>query len=646
MEPRVAYLFARYPVPSQTFCDSEILALEELGLSLEIHATSPPRSTFRHERLARLAAETCYLPPGKLLRSHELRARQWPSEWVSEHAARYPDHAIPAKARHALVLADTLQRRGVPHVHAHFSGHAAHVARLLKKLSGITYSFTAHAQDFMVDLGSEPLLRELCSEAEFVVAVSDWSRDLLRETCPESAERIIRIYNGISPGDFSVGAEPSDRERPRIVSIGRLIEFKGFQHLIAACEKLHTRAIPFDCTLVGDGPWRERLEAQVAAAGLEDRVRFAGLLTLEEVKRTLRESDVFALGSVIDGNGACDVLPTVILEAMATGLPIVSTTLAGVPEMVEHGTTGLLAAPGDERGLADALAQVLGSRELRESMGEAGRKRVSEHFASAHTAPALRERLLAAATRPGAAVPPAAPAVAWWIDRWPPRRHERLDRELRYLARTHPTIPILAGELAGTFQPTARGADLTLATHVELLPDGVVLESEWLADAALRERVDALRTELPSFFGGEACYVAARRAAHLVALLRKRGIRRLHAARATGVLVAWLAKRLDPSLCVSFALDRRSAGSRRAFARLCRDLDLGAVSDDLLFQTLRGECGDDLPLVTPLPSAPGSPPRLPPLRPVAGWLRPARGPNLERGVSLAAWVERLSEPHE
>ena len=646
MEPRVAYLFARYPVPSQTFCDSEMLALEKLGLSLEIHATSPPRSTFRHERLARLAAETCYLPPGKLLRSHELRARPWPPDWMDAHVARYPDHAVPAKARHALALADTLQRRGVAHVHAHFSGHAAHVAHLLEKISGITYSFTAHAQDFMVDLGSEPLLRELCGEAEFVVAVSNWSRDLLRETCPASAERIIRIYNGIEPGDFSQATEPTDRGCPRIVSIGRMIEFKGFHHLISACEKLNARAVPFECTLVGDGPWRERLEGHVAAAGLEGRVHFAGLLTLDEVKRTLRDSDVFALASVVDEIGACDVLPTVILEAMATGLPIVSTTLAGVPEMVEDGVTGLLAEPGDERALADALARVLGSQELRRNMGDAGRKRVTEHFASARTAPALRERLLAAATRPGTAVPPPAPPVAWWVDRWPPRRSERLDRELRHMAAAHPTIPILVGELAGTFEPTARRADRALATHVEVLPDGVVLESEWLADAELRERVDALRSELPSFFTGEACYVAARRAAHVVRLLRKRGIRRLHAARATGVLVAWLAKRLDPALRVSFTLDRRSAGSRRAFARLCRDLDLGAVSDDLLFQTVRGECGDDLPLVAPLPAAPGGRPQLPPLRPVAGWIRPAQGPNLERGLSLDAWLERLTEPCE
>jgi glycosyltransferase involved in cell wall biosynthesis len=642
VEPRVAYLFARYPVPSQTFCDSEILALEALGLSLEIQATSPPRSTFRHERLARLRAETCYLPPGRILRSHELRAKRWPPDGVAEHARRHPDHAVATRARHALALADALRRRGVAHVHAHFAGHAAHVAYLMKAISGISYSFTAHAQDFMVDLDSESLLGELCGEAEFVVAVSDWSRDLLRQTCPDSADRILRIYNGIDPSDFSEPAALGERERPHIVSIGRLIEFKGFHHLIAACAELDRRGVAFECTLVGEGPWRERLEAQVAEAGLQERVHFAGLLTLEEVKRTLREADVFALGSVVDQIGACDVLPTVILEAMATGLPVVSTTLAGVPEMVEDGVTGLLAPPGDAHRLADALAGMLGSRDLRRGMGEAGRKRVAEHFASAHTAPVLRERLLAAATRPGAPVPPAPPAVAWWIDQWPPRRSERLDREMRHLARTRPDLPILAGHLDERFEPTARGADLALATHVELLPDGIVLESGWLADPELRERVHELRAELPSFFGGEEFYQAARRAAHLIGLLRRRGIRSLHAARATGILVAWLAKRLDPGLCVSFALDRRSAGSRRAYARLCRSLDLGAVSDDLLFQTIRDECGDEIPLVTPIPAPPGGLPRLPPLRPIAGWLSPAKGPQLERGITLDGWLERLT----
>jgi glycosyltransferase involved in cell wall biosynthesis len=645
--PRIAYLFARYPIPSQTFCDTEMLALEALGLDLEIDATSPPKQSFRHERLARLRAELHLLPPPRIVRVHALLAEQggrWPKGAVADYETRHgTDAGARTLARQALALAVGLERRGVAHVHAHFASHAAKVALLLKRVAGFPFSMTAHAQDFMVDLGSDELLREICREAEFVVAVSDWSRDRLRATCPESADKIVRVYNGIDPDEFPEQAALPERARPRIVDVGRLIEFKGHHFLVDACAELQRRGMEFECSIVGEGPWREPLEARIRAAGLGERVCLAGLRSQAEVKRLLLESDVFALPSIVDAQGACDVLPTVILEAMASGLPVVSTRLAGVPELVAEGATGLLAEPGDAVGLADALAKLLGSRELRRSLGEAGRKRLEERFASARSAPALAERFLVSAARSPERRRGAEPraSFAWLVDSWPPPPHEALDRELREVASRYPEAPILACALDERFEPTARRVDLGLATRVEFLPDGIVLEAGWLADAAGRAAVDALRERVPGFFSGEAFYLEARRALWIADALRRRGIRHLHAARASGLLCAWLVKQLA-GVGVSFALDRRSAASRRSYARLCRDLDFGAVDHVLLLETLRAECGEALPLVLPLPRPRGAPPALPPLRPLRGWLRPAQGPNLERGVSLEAWLERIA----
>jgi hypothetical protein len=333
----------------------------------------------------------------------------------------------------------------------------------------------------------------------------------------------------------------------------------------------------------------------------------------------------------------------VILEAMACGLPVVSTRLAGVPELVEEGATGFLAEPGDASGLADGLDRVLASRELRRSLGEAGRKRLEERFASERSAPALRERLLASGARSPHRARGARPAArfAWLAPCWPGAGG--LERELRQVAASHPEVPLFVAALGEGFEPTARGADLELATRLEPLPDGIVLEAAWLADAAARERVDALREQVPSFFSGEDYYREARRALWIAGALERRGIGHLHAARAGALLCAWLVKKLL-GVRVSFALDRRGAASRRAYARLCRDLDFGAVSDDLLFETLRAECGADLPLVAPLPRPRGAPPALPPLRPLRGWLRPAQGPNLERDVAFEAWLARIAAP--
>jgi glycosyltransferase involved in cell wall biosynthesis len=227
--PRIAYLFARYPIPSQTFCDTEMLALEALGLDLEIDATSPPKSTFRHERLAKLQAELHVLPPVRIVRVHALRAERegrFPTALVADYDGRYGrDAGGRTLARQALALAPGLAQRGVAHVHAHFASHAAKVALFLKRIAGFPFSMTAHAQDFMVDLGSDDLLREIAREAEFVVAVSDWSRDRLRATCPNSADKIVRVYNGIDPAEFPDQAPLTATARPRILSVARLIEF-------------------------------------------------------------------------------------------------------------------------------------------------------------------------------------------------------------------------------------------------------------------------------------------------------------------------------------------------------------------------------------------------------------------------------------
>src|SRR5437870_10034481 len=180
----------------------------------------------------------------------------------------------------------------------------------------------------------------MCREAAFVVTVSDYSRELLVHKCPDAAGKIYRIYNGIDLRKFQPGPPRSPALRPRILSIGRLIEFKGFRELIAACAELKKRGIQFECEIIGDGPLLGALQNAIAAAGLDGIVRLPGALPQEEVVCRLADCDVFALACIVDREGASDILPTVILEAMASARPIVSTRLAAVPERSEERRVG------------------------------------------------------------------------------------------------------------------------------------------------------------------------------------------------------------------------------------------------------------------------------------------------------------------
>ncbi|MFV1996339.1 MAG: glycosyltransferase family 4 protein, partial [Verrucomicrobiales bacterium] len=408
--PRIAYLFSRYPVVSQTFCDSEMLALEKAGTRIVIGSINPPKTAFRHERLANLEAEVLYPPPSAALKARfELAGRRGGEGWEAlaalqeDHEERYgPEFKAATRARNGLYFAELFARLGVGHVHVHFANRATHTALFIARYAGIPFSFTAHARDFMVDLGSDELLGELCAEASFVVAVSDFTRDMLRESYPESAEKIVRIYNGIVLEDFPARRGPRVPGEPlRVISVGRMVQFKGFEHVIEACALLMHEGLPVQCTIVGDGPRRALLHALAERLGLGEQIRFTGVMSQEEIKRELAASDAFVLPCVMDDDGASDILPTVIMEAMAVGLPVISTGLAGVKEMMEHEKTGLLVAPEDDADLAGAIRRLAENEELCGRFGAAGREKAGELFRLEDTSGQLAARFQSALAAAG-----------------------------------------------------------------------------------------------------------------------------------------------------------------------------------------------------------------------------------------------------
>lgn len=394
---RLGYLYSRYPVLSQTFCDTEMLELERRGIELAIASMYPPKTPVRHEYLARFRAPVHYAPEKSVLEDLVRKAKRkgrWPEQLIAEHERKYgPDYKAPLRARNALFFVDLFEREKVGHVHVHFANRAAHTALFVKAISGIPFSVTAHGQDFMTDLGNEELLCEICAGAEFVAAETDYSRDLLAHRCRTSASKIIRVYNGIELEKFPPVANAAiSSGLVRLLSIGRLVAFKGFDILIEACAELRRNRIPFACEIIGDGPLREELEARIALNDLSENVRLSGEQSQDYVLKALAACDIFVLAAKVDDRGASDVFPTVIAEAMTSAKPVVSTIVAGIPELVAHGETGRLVPPDDPVALAAEIAGLIHDPELRGRLGTSGRARIAEHFTIQRTIEPLLQR--------------------------------------------------------------------------------------------------------------------------------------------------------------------------------------------------------------------------------------------------------------
>ncbi|MFN2623910.1 MAG: glycosyltransferase family 4 protein, partial [Chthoniobacterales bacterium] len=207
---RLGYLYSRYPVLSQTFCDMEMLELERRGFELVVGSIHPPLTSIRHPHTRALKAPVHYAPPAPIVRLWEEKVRKenrWPHELVDAHERKYgAEVKASTRARNASYFAELFGREGVDHFHVHFANRAAHTALFLKAMSGIPFSITAHGQDFMADLGNDALLCEICEAAEFVAVETEYSRGLMQARCPNAAQKIHRVYNGMDLTNF-VGAD-------------------------------------------------------------------------------------------------------------------------------------------------------------------------------------------------------------------------------------------------------------------------------------------------------------------------------------------------------------------------------------------------------------------------------------------------------
>ncbi len=411
---KIAYLVNQYPKVSHTFIRREILALERQGLSVSRFAlrgwdadVKGEEDLAERDRTRHILREGVPALLARALRrgvAHPRRAwRALRSAWrMSRQAERpWPYHLMYFVE--ACTLADWLEQEGVEHVHAHFGTNSTEVAQLAHLMGGPSYSFTVHGPEEF-DKPRFLHLDQKIRDAAFVVAISSYGRSQLWRWLPADEWGKVSVVHCALEGSFFQRAEEvAAQPVPRMVNVGRLCAQKGQLLLVEAAAALRRDGVAFELVLAGDGEMRGPIEAAIARHGLGDSVRITGWVDSATVRREMMAARALVLPSFAEG------LPVVIMEAMAVGRPVVTTRIAGIPELVRDGVDGWLVPPGDVVELKKAMhACLLASPERLLEMGRAANARVRERHDADTEAAKLKALFQAACTRSL----PAAVAVA------------------------------------------------------------------------------------------------------------------------------------------------------------------------------------------------------------------------------------------
>lgn len=403
-EHKIGYVLKVYPRFSETFIVTEILAREAQGEKVEIFALRHSTDPRFHPELARVQAPLSYVPrPFKASEAWAVLARAQATipDFGARLAEVLPDvvDTEASEVHQGIDLAATITERGITHLHCHFANLSVKVAEIASRITGVPYSVTTHAKDLFHESVDHARLERTLRHADHVVTISDYNRRFLARNFPEHATDLHLIYNGLELDRFPYADPRPPGETLHVVGVGRLVEKKGFDVLIEAAATAHAAGLPLRVTIAGGGDHDQPLRDLAAARGVAHLVEFLGPRTQREIGDLLRSADVFAAPCVVGADGNADGLPTVLLEAMAMGVPVIATRVTGIPEVVhnagaaEQPQTGVLLDPGDVQGLARAFATVAEATWDRVAVARAARALVEAHFDSRRQAGQLRDLL-------------------------------------------------------------------------------------------------------------------------------------------------------------------------------------------------------------------------------------------------------------
>ncbi len=405
----LAYVAGRFPLLSETFVYREVRGLRARGwplVAVSLNVPPPPPSELADLEQSRIIVYSRQYPVMALRIAAEFARHPW--RWLRTLLTATKDAAIPnertpivtrlklpLQALAAISLANQLRNLGVRHIHCHFSNAPTTIGMYAAMQLRIPFSFTGHANDIFQ---RRSILRIKLRRAAFVACISQWHRGWYSSRQPDPSRKYEVIRCGVDPHP---GLLPEHRKSGKdgtlkILSVCRLVEKKGIDTLLIATAELNRRGIMARLCIAGDGPDRRRLEKIAEERNCRDQINWLGAVENAKVFSLLDEADIFALPCRQDSKGDRDGIPVVLMEAMASGTPVVAGDLPAIGELVEDGVSGLLVKANDSAALADKLAMLWGDPKLRQRLAEAGRKKVESEFSLAMNLDRLERRLTAA----------------------------------------------------------------------------------------------------------------------------------------------------------------------------------------------------------------------------------------------------------
>ncbi len=388
--PVMGMVLKGYPRISETFISNEIRLLEEQGLTVHIFSMRHPREAFTHKSVQAIRAQVTYLPSQFWLALHRF---VWPNLQTALHFpsgygkalrlawTRFLRNRNIMTFKHlfqAGYLVHHARRTNIAHLHAHFAHSPTSVAMFASEISGIPFSFTAHAKDIYTS--DKAQIAEKINKARFVVTCTQYNKAYLEDLVDHRHE-VQCVYHGIDLDLFFAHSVQRTPAPPyTFMTIARFVEKKGIPDILEALALLVKEGFPFRYLLIGDGEDNTHIQQRIRDLGLENQVHMTGTLAHEQVLEHFQQADCFVLGCKIARSGDRDGIPNVLAESMALGVPVVGTRISGIPELVDHEHTGLLVDATQPAELAAALKRIVTDQPLRERLIAAARQRVTRVF--------------------------------------------------------------------------------------------------------------------------------------------------------------------------------------------------------------------------------------------------------------------------